>query len=226
VAISVIDVRDTAVPQQVRVPSLRLAPAPAAGPAVSRRLPVAVLAAGLIGIVESVGLLAVVLTGLDDVLASPLRPPGWVLGACLLMLAAWIVLSAGGGASLIDGAGRGLVAGVAYAELGLVGLLGVVGVGTTLLPASAAGLPLPLLLLMCAALPIGKLLLIGAPSAVRWIAQGPRVRERRIDPVAAHRLLTTLTLGAIGASLAAVALVAPVPDGGSNAPASAVFTQH
>lgn len=221
-AISVLEVRDTLVPARVRVPSLRLVEAPAR----TRRLPVTVLAAGLIGIVQSVGILAVVLTGLDGVLAAPVRPAGWIVAVGLLLLAGWIVLSAGGGAALIDGAGRTLVLGVAYGELALLGFVGVLATTTPLIAAAPAGLPLPLWLLMGAALPIGKLLLTGAPSAVRWIAEGPRVRERRVDPVAAHRVLATATLGLIGLALAAVAVVTPVQDGGPHAPASAVFSQH
>jgi hypothetical protein len=223
VAISVLDVRDTVEPLRFRVPSLRVVPAPAA---TARRLPVTVLAAGLIGILESVGVLAVALTGLDGVLAGPVRPAGWIVAVGVLFLAGWIVLSAGGGAALIDGAGRRLVLAVAYAELALLGGVGVVATTTGLIAAAPAGLPLPLWLLLGAALPIGKLLLVGAPSAVRWIADGPRVRERRVDPVAAHRVLATATLGFIGFALAALAVTTPVQDGGSNAPASAVFSQH
>jgi hypothetical protein len=187
---------------------------------------VTVLAAGLIGVLQSVGILAVALTSLDDVLAAPVRPAGWIVALGLLCLAGWIVLAAGGGAALIDGAGRRLVLVVAYCELALLGGVGIVATATPVVAASPAGLPLPLWLLLFAALPIGKLLLIGAPSAVRWIAEGPRVRERRVDPVAAHRVLATATLGFIGLALAAAAVVTPVQDGGFNAPASAVFTQH
>ena len=228
-AISVLDVRDTVGPAAVRVPSLRpvpslrLVPTPAT---TSRRLPLTVLAAGLIGIVEAVGLLTLALTGLDGVLAAPVRLPGWLFGIGLLVLAGWIVLCAGGGAALIDGAGRKLVLTVAYGELGLLGMLIVVATTSSVLAAAPAGVPLPLLLLMAVAVPVGKLLLVGAPSAVRWIAEGPRVRERRIDPVAAHRLLATLTLGLIGLSLAAVAVLVPAHGGGPNEPASAVFSQH
>jgi hypothetical protein len=222
VAISVLEVRDTVVPPRVRVPSLRLVTAPAT----TRRLPVTVLAAGLIGILQSVAVLAVALTGLDGVLAAPVRPAGWIVALGLLLLAGWIVLAAGGGAALIDGAGRRLVLVVAYCELALLGFAGVVATTTSLIAAAPAGLPLPLWLLMGAALPVGKLLLVGAPSAVRWIAEGPRVRERRVDPVAAHRVLATATLVLIGLALAAVAVVTPVQDGGPSAPASAVFSQH
>jgi hypothetical protein len=188
----------------------------------TRRLPPAILAAGSIGILESVGLLAVALTGLDAVLSS-FRSGGWLVAAGIVALAAWIVLCAGSGAALIDGAGRTLLMGVAYAEMALVAFL---LVATTLLPLeNPTSLPVPALGLVALAVPVGKLLLAGAPSARRWIAEGPRLRVRRPDPAQTHRVLATLTLGLIGASLCALAILAPVPAGGVNDPASAVFTQ-
>jgi hypothetical protein len=191
-------------------------------PTATRRLPVAVLAAGLIGILEAVGLLAVALTGLDAVLSS-VRPAGWLVVAGLVVLAGWIVVCAGSGAALIDGAGRTLLMGVAYAEMALVAVLLVVATVTPF--QNPTPLPVPALGLLALAVPVGKLLLAGAPSARRWIAEGPRLRVRRPDPVQTHRVLATLTLGLIGASLCAVAILAPVPAGGVNDPASAVFTQ-
>ena len=50
-------------------------------------------------------------------------------------------------------------------------------------------------------------------------------RHRRPDPVRAHRLLATLTLGVIGAALCAVAALVPVSAGDVQDPASSVFTQ-
>jgi hypothetical protein len=226
VAISVLDVHDPVVPRRVGVPSLRLVPAPVAPAAPARRLPATVLAAGLLGIVESVALLALALTGLDGVVASTVVVPGWGFALGLVGLAGWIVLCAGSGAALLDAAGRRLVVGVAAAELALLALLLVLATTTSLISAAPGGLPLPLLLLMVTAVPVGKLLLVGAPSAAAWIAEGPRVRERRVDPVAAHRLLATGTLGLIGAALVAVAVLAPVHGGGLDAPASAVFSQR
>jgi len=193
-----------------------------ATPTATRRLPLAILAAGSIGILESVGLLAVALTGLDAVLSS-FRSGGWLVAGGLVVLAAWIVLCAGSGAALIDGAGRKLLMGVAYAEMALVAVLLVVA---TLVPfENPTSLSVPALGLVALAVPVGKLLLAGAPSAQAWIAAGPRIRVRRPDPVQSHRLLATMTLGLIGASLCAVAILAPVPAGGVNDPASAVFTQ-
>jgi hypothetical protein len=197
------------------------APVAVATPTAARRLPLTVLAAGLIGVLEAVALLAVALTGLDAVLSS-VRPAGWLLVAGLAVLAGWIVVCAGSGAALIDGAGRTLLMGVAYAEMALVAVL---LVAATVLPfPNPTPLPVPALGLLALAVPVGKLLLAGAPSAQRWIAEGPRVRIRRPDPVQTHRVLATLTLGLIAASLCAVAMLAPVPAGSVNDPAS-VFTQ-
>ena len=220
-AISVLDVRDTFAPQHVRVPAVA-AVAPSAATA-TRRLPMAVVGAGLVGIVEAVGLLAVALTGLDGVLSAAGRPAGWLIAGGLVLLAAWIVLCAGSGAALLDGTGRSLLRGVAYAEMVLVAAL-LVAATAGVLP-NPTSLPVPALGLLLLAVPVGKLLLVGAPSAARWMAQGPRTRVRRPDPVQAHRLLATLTLGVLGASLCAVAILTPVQDGGAADPASAVFTQ-
>ena len=216
-ATSVLDIRETLAAPRV------LAPARAAVEAAPRRLPLTVAAAGLIGVLEAVGLLAMALTSLDGLLSSPTRPAGWIVAGGLLMLAGWIVLCAGSGAAVIDGAGRKLVQAVAYAELVLVAM-GLV-VATALPVATPGNIPLPVLGLMALAVPVGKLLLVGAPSARGWVAAGPRTRVRRADPVHTHRVLATVTLGLIGLSLAAVAVLAPVPTDGPNAPAS-VYSLH
>ena len=218
-AISVLDVRDTFAPQHVRVP----AAAAVAPSAASRRVPVTVVAAALVGVVEAVGLLAVALTGLDGVLSATGRPAGWLVAGGLVLLAAWIVLCAGSGAALLDGTGRSLLMGLAYAEMALVAVLLVVATATPF--HNPTSLPVPALGLLALSVPVGKLLLVGAPSAQRWVSAGPRPRDRRPDPVQAHRLLATLTLGVIGASLCAVAVLAPVPAGDVSEPASAVFIQ-
>jgi hypothetical protein len=220
VAISVLDVRDTFAPLHVSVPA---GAAVATTETAPRRMPLTIVSAGLIGVLESIGLLAVALTALDGVLSSPSRPAGWLVAGGLLLLAAWIVLCAGSGAALIDGAGRKLLMGVAYAELGLVALLLVTA--TALPIETPAGIPVPALGLMALAVPVGKLLLAGAPSARRWLADGPRTRVRRADPVQAHRLLATVTLAIIGLSLGAVVVLSPVQSGGPNDPASVVFNQ-
>jgi hypothetical protein len=203
-AISTLDIRDTFGSSRV------------ASPVALRRVPLTALAAGLVAVVEGVGLLAAALTGLDAVLSSPLRSAGPVLAAGLVVLAGWIVLAAGSGAALIDGSGRRTFVGLALAEIALVGGLSVVAVVTPLVDDLPVALPLPALVLLAVALPVGKLLLVGAPGARQWVAQGPRVRETRPDPVAAHRLLATLTLGVIGAGLVVLTVLAPVADGGAD----------
>jgi hypothetical protein len=223
VSISVLDVRDTLAHPHIRVPSR---PPVATSPTAPRRMPVAVLAVGLIGIAEAVGLLAAGLTSLDGVLASATRPAGWVVAAGLLVLAGWIVLTAGGAAAIIDGAGRKLLVAVSCAEIGLIGMLSVVATLVPLTVALPAGLPLPGLLLMAFAVPVGKLLLAGTPAAVSWVAAGPRTRATRPDPVDSHRVLATLTLGVIAVALGALTFLAPVTDAGPNAPASSVAYQH
>jgi hypothetical protein len=221
VAISVLDVRDTFVPPHVSVPARAVVAA--TDETAARRLPVTVATAGLIGVLEAVGLMSLALTHLDGLFSAPTRPAGWIVAAGLIMLAGWIVVSAGSGAALIDAAGRTLFLGVAYAELVLVAMLLVVA---TALPISTPGdIPVPALGLMALAVPVGKLLLANAPSARRWVVAGPRTRVRRADPVQAHRLLATLTLGIIGLSLTAIAVLAPVPTSGPNAPAS-VYSHH
>ena len=219
-AINVLDVRDTFAAPRVRVPALRLV---ATGTmSTTRRLPAAVLAAGLIGILEAVGLLAVAVSGIDGVLTT-VRPAGWTLALGLTVLAAWVVTAAGSGAGLIEGTGRRLLVNLAYAEMVLVAVLLVTA---TVVPVVAppAGLPLPVVALLVLAVPVSKLLLAHAPSARQWVADGPRVRVQRPDPVAAHRVLATVTLGIIGISLGALAVLAPVqgPDGGPGAAASSV----
>ena len=232
-AISVLDVRDTFVPPRVRVPArIALVPAPnapasATATAARTRRPLTVLATGTLGILEAVGLMATALTGIDGVLSSPLRAEGWMIALGLLLLAAWVVLCAGSGAALFEGAGRTTVVGVAYAEIALVGLLAVVATVTPLFGTLPFGLPLPVLALLALALPVGKLLLVGAPATQCWLAQAPRARVHAADPVTSHRLLATVTLGLIGVALAAVAVLAPVQAGaaGPGAPASnSVFT--
>jgi hypothetical protein len=83
-------------------------------------------------------------------------------------------------------------------------------------------LPVPALALLAIAVPVGKLLLAGAPSTTAWLAQGPRGREQRPDPVAAHRRLCAVTLGviALGLVVAAVLVPSPADGGGSSAPVS------
>ena len=210
-AISTLDLRDPFGSSRVAVPSYRTD-----APAALRRAPLTALAAGAVAIVEGVGLLAAALTGMDGVLSSPLRPAGPLLAVGLLVLAGWIVLAAGSGAALVDGSGRRTFVGLAMAEIALVGALSIVAVATPLFAEVPFGLPLPAVVLLALALPVGKLLLVGAPTAQQWVAQGPRVRETRPDPVAAHRVLATATLGLIGAGLVALTVLAPVGEAGAD----------
>jgi hypothetical protein len=219
-AINVLDVRDTFAAPRVRVPALRLVAT--SSTASARRLPLTALAAGVLGILEAVALLAVAVAGIDGVLTSAALT-GSTLALGLTVLAAWVVVCAGSGAGLIEATGRRMFVNLAYAEIVLVGLLLVVA---TVVPVFTppAGLPLPALALLVLAVPVAKLLLAGTPSAGQWVAAGPRTRERRPDPVAAHRVLATVTLGIIGISLGAIAVLAPMqgPDAGPGAAASSV----
>jgi hypothetical protein len=196
-AISVLDVRSTLVPPRTA----------------GTRLPVTVAAAAAVGVLEALGLLAVGLTGLDGLLLGAGRPPEVVVGAVLVLLAAWVVASAGGGATMVDGAGRRGFVALAHLELFAVAIAGIGALVVPLPVPTPAGLSLPALVLLALAVPVVKLLLAGAPSARAWIAAGPRVRERRPDPVARHRLVCTLTVAAIGLALGAVAVGGPQPDG-------------
>jgi hypothetical protein len=222
VAISVLD---TVLPQRIAEPgpALRLVPSSgtAATPAAARRTPVTAVVLAVAGVVEGLAIVATALTVLARLLDSPQRPSGVLVGVCLVVLAGWVVLAAAGGACVLDGAGRRLLVGVSYAELAL--LLAVVAAGalTTVFDRLDAPLPVPALALLAVTVPVGKLLLAGAPSTTEWLAQGPRIREHRPDPVAAHRLLCTLTLGVIALALAATAVLVPAPaDGAPTAPAT------
>jgi len=221
-AISVLDVRETFAPARVRVLPVEAATTTAATVTVTRRMPVTIASAGLIGVLEAVALLAVALWGLDYALTT-LRPSGWLVAAGLTFLAGWIVLGAGSAAALIDGAGRRLLMGVACAEIALVSMSMIVA---TLLPFPLpTDIPVPAWGVLGLVVPVAKLLLVGAPSARGWIAAGPRTRVRRPDPVQAHRMLATVTLGIIGLSLGAVAMLTPVDGAGVNEPASVVYSQ-
>ncbi|SFK84661.1 hypothetical protein [Geodermatophilus ruber] len=198
----------------------------AAPPAVHRRPPAAVVAAAVVAGVEAVALVAGALTGLDGLLLSPLRPSGGVVAALLLLLAGWVVLCAGGGALLVDGSGRRLLTAVCYGELALIGLLLVLSQVTPVLDTLPATLPLPALALLTLAVPIGKLLLAGAPSALAWVAQGPRAPARRGTPAPVDRRLRAATVAVIGLALCTVALLTPVPEAAPDAPVTAGTSQR
>ncbi|MGY1841480.1 MULTISPECIES: hypothetical protein [unclassified Modestobacter] len=171
------------------------------------RMPATAAAAGLLAVVQALGLLALGLAGLDGVFGTGVRPSGALVAVSLLLLAGWVVLAAGGGASLVDGAGRGLLVGVSCAEIGLlvaVGAAGLLGAELTV----AGGLPVPGLALVALGVPTGKLLLATSPSAAAWVAAGGRPRPvRRSAPAVEHRDLRVLTVACIGVALTAVALL-------------------
>jgi hypothetical protein len=191
--------------------------APIPGPVAPPRMPVPVVAVAGLSVVEALGLLAVGLTGLDGALGTAIRPSGWLVAVTLLVLATWVVACAGGGATVLDGAGRRLLVAVACAEIGLVVVLFVAGVAGAHVPGAPARLPLPALALLALAVPTGKLLLVGFPTTLDWLAVGPRVRERRPDPTRTHAGLCTATLAVIAVALGALVLLAPADTGGTDA---------
>jgi hypothetical protein len=186
-----------------------------------RRPPAAVLATAAVGVVEAVALLAGGLTGLDGLLLSPLRPAGPVVAGVILFLAAWVVLCAGGGVLLLDRSGRRVHTAVASAEIALVGGLMALALFTPLFDTLPVALPLPALALLALGLPVGKLLLAGAPSAVAWLAPGPRPPARRPEPAAVGPRTRAATLAVIGLTLVTVALTTPVPGAAPEAPTTA-----
>jgi hypothetical protein len=170
---------------------------------------VPVLALAAVSGLQAVALLAAALTGLDGVVTATPRPPGALVAAVLGGLAAWTVLCAAGGLALVEGSGRRLAAGVACAELALVGALVAVAPPTPL--------PLPALALLLLAVPVGKLLLLSAPATPAWAAERPP----RAQPAAvAHPRVRLATVALIGVAL--TALAATTPSAAGPPPASAV----
>jgi hypothetical protein len=188
-----------------------------------------VVAAAVLAVVESLGLLALGLTSLDRVFGTALRPSGGLVAATLVLLAAWVVLCAGGGASLVDGAGRTLVISVACAEISLLlvlciaGLLGADGVWLVAVGPLGA-LPVPALALLALAVPITKLLLAGSSSAVAWVAAGPRPRVHRPAQAPGRTALRNVTVGMIGLALTTVALLGSPADPAAAPSTAAVDT--
>jgi hypothetical protein len=220
VATSLLDVRDSFAPSATRVAECATADAGTA----RRRVPATVVAAGAVGVLEALGLLAVGLSSFDGLLTSPVRPAGWVIVLGLGLLAAWVVSCAGTAATLVDGAGRRSMTAVSFVELVAVAAFFVLATTTTVIPALPGHLTPAPVALLALAVPVGKLLLVGSPSAVAWVAAGPRIRERRPDPVAAHRLLCTLTIAGIGLALVAVAVFLPAPTASTGTDVASVVS--
>jgi hypothetical protein len=220
VAISAIDIRDTRV----------AAPRPTdveAGTPRRTRPPVSVVATAAVGLLEAVALLAGALTGLDGLLSSPNRPGAGVVLVSVVVLAGWIVVCAAGAATLLDGVGQRLVTGVAYGELLLIAGVFLVALFTPRAEVPVPPqLPLPAVALLLLAVPVGKLLLAGSPTAVEWIAAGPRPRERRPDPTKTHRDLCVVTLAVIGLALTAVAVLGVPADASAGTAGSTVSSTH
>jgi hypothetical protein len=190
-------------------------------------LPVPVVAAAALAVLESLGLLALGLTSLDGVFGPGAGSDGMLVAVTLLLLAGWIVVCAGGGASLIDGAGRQLLVAVASGEivlllvLALAGVLGADGVWLVVL-GPLGGLPVPALALLGLGVPTAKLLLATAPSAVAWVEAGGRPRARRAAPVVEHRALRGITVACIGLALTGVALFGGPADTATTPSTAAV----
>ncbi|SHF73048.1 hypothetical protein [Geodermatophilus nigrescens] len=182
-----------------------------------QRRPAAVLLLAAVCMLEAVGLLAGALTGLDGLMTATPQPPGLLVAAALGGLAAWIVLCAAGGLAALDGSGHRLPAGVACGEIVLLAALAVLAVGSDL--ALPTTLPLPALLLLALAVPVGKLMLTSAPATVAWTAAGPR--RRPAEPPVTHPRTRLVTVVLIGLALGALAVSTPVgTDAGTGAPAS------
>jgi len=190
-------------------------PAPVAAGALSNRLPATVAAAALLAVLQALGLLALGLTSLDGVFGTGVRPDGLQVAVTLLLLAGWVVLCAGGGASVVDGVGRQLMVAMACGELVLLvvaTIAAALGGGGVLLVALGplGGLPVPALVVLTAGVPITKLLLASAPSTVAWVGSGGRpaaVRAARAPRGVEHRALRGGTLACIGLALTGVALL-------------------
>jgi hypothetical protein len=199
------------------VPAVPAVVPPAAPVARRPRTPLPVAAAGVLAVVESLALLAVGLTSLDWLFGTALRPDGGLVALTLLLLAAWVVLCAGGGASLVDGAGRLLLVAVSCGEIALLlvltgaGVLGVDGVWLVVVGPLGA-LPVPALALLALAVPTTKLLLAGSTTATDWLAVGPRPRVRRSALPTQHRVLRGVTVGVIGLALTTFSLVSSPAD--------------
>ncbi|SDF51962.1 hypothetical protein [Klenkia brasiliensis] len=190
------------------------------------RPPAAVLGTGALCVAEALALLALGLTSLDALWGDGLRPPGALVAGTLLGLAAWVVLVAAGGATLVDGAGHRLLVAVSVGELVVLAVLAVGGASGGVHRVELAGhvVALSAVAVTAAVVPLGKLLLGTTPSAGAWTATTRRpVRAPR--PPVTHRRARAATLLVIAAVLTAVAVTGhPAPTG--TAPTNAVDSAH
>ena len=175
-------------------------------------LPAPVAAAAALAVLQSLGLLSVGLSSLDGVVGTGVRPDGRLVAVTLVLLAGWVVLCAGGGASLVDGAGRQLLVAVACGEIVLLLVLAVAGVlgghGVWLVALGPLrALPVPALALLTLGVPTAKLLLATTPSAAAWVEAGGRPKAARPAPDGERRVLRGVTLACIGLALTGVALL-------------------
>ena len=117
------------------------------------------------------------------------------------MLAGWIVLCAGSGAALIDGAGRTLLVGVAYAEMALVAVLLVVAAAVTPFADPGRRCRCRRSALLAARRAGGQAAAGRRPvGAALGRRRAPAPASRRPDPVARRTACwPPLTLGVIGA---------------------------
>lgn len=186
--------------------------------AARRRPPAVVLGVGALCVAEAVALLALGLTSLDALWGDGLRPPGALVAATLVGLAAWVVLVAAGGASLVDGAGHRLLVGTSVGELAVLAVLAVGGVGGGVRQVELAGqvVALSAVAVTAAVVPLVKLLLGTTPSAGTWTTTTRRpLRAPR--PPRTHRRARAATLVVIAAVLTAVALTGQPAPGGAVA---------
>jgi len=189
-----------------------------------RRAPLTVAADAILAVLQSVGLLALGLTGLETALGVGRRPDGVLVAVTLLLLAGWVVLGAAGGAGLVDGAGRQLMVSVACGEIVLLVVLAVAGVAgadgvRSVVLGPLGALPVPALALLGLGLPTAKLLLATAPSTAAWVRAGGLPEVVRPTGTSEHRLLRAVTLACIGLTLTGIALL-----GGSTGTAPAPST--
>ena len=156
-AISVLDVRDTLVPPRVRPVRRAAVPPDATARRPSAAPPPAPRPRGSGASSRGWDRRRRADRASPALLSSAHRPSGPVLAIGLVVLAAWVVLAAAGGAAVLDARGRRLLMVVSYAELGLVvGSCWSRATITSVFDRLPARLPLPALALLALAVPVGQ----------------------------------------------------------------------